>query len=502
MRYIVKINNGLVGIVAEKRKEDAAATGKAEDMMAFIEGKAIENNSIMLTIVYLIMIGQLIVLIGTYYKRAFHIAFLIIIYPIIATYYIWERSKGSGGRKSGSKAYEAWVKEFIVLVFTQLVHAVVYAVLIEGMYDALLTDAGGNYILYILCVTFLFKAEGIAKQIFNVRSTAGTLGDLAQSGAAAFAITKSVTSVFKKADGGASAQDEKEAQETNKQVNTLRNANTANAIRKQVESEEANNRQSQGNAQGAGAGPGGGSGGPSGTSGGLGGGNGNGGPNGPGNVGNTVPVVNMQTIGANQQDQTNVSMQMNGSGVMAPQGNNQNTIQQNTTAQNQKRVAARGQMTDLEKMRLVQRQKALQAKTGGKGRKIAKFAVRNLGRTAGIAAGLALGAAQGNMSSAISNAANFGMIGARLGNGVTRIADVGIGRFAGARMRLKSERGDFKEDFKAAGVSEEFIEEVYNNARGEAIRKALASEASGVRRGGKALGDVKFTGTIERETRS
>ena len=121
--------------------------------------------------------------------------------------------------------------------------------------------------------------------------------------------------------------------------------------------------------------------------------------------------------------------------------------------------------------------------------------------TAGIVAGLAVGAAQGDMSKAVSTAANLGTIGAKLGNGATRIADFGVGRFAGARMRIKAERGDYADDLAKAGVSEQFIEDTYNNARSSAIKKALAKEMSGVRRGGKPLGDVKFVGTMEKETR-
>jgi len=158
-------------------------------------------------------------------------------------------------------------------------------------------------------------------------------------------------------------------------------------------------------------------------------------------------------------------------------------------------------MTDLEKARLVQRQKALKAKNGGKIRKVAKFAVRNTGRAAGIVAGLAIGAAQGDVTKAVSNAAAIGMAGAKLGNSVNKVGDMAVGRYAGAKMRRKSEKGDYIKDLKEAGVSDQFIEEVYNNAKGDAIRKALAAEMSGTRRGGKPLGEVKFTGTIEKETR-
>ena len=46
------------------------------------------------------------------------------------------------------------------------------------------------------------------------------------------------------------------------------------------------------------------------------------------------------------------------------------------------------------------------------------------------------------------------------------------------------------------------VNELYHNARADIIREALVAQMSGTRRGGRALGNVKFTGVIERESRS
>ncbi len=158
-------------------------------------------------------------------------------------------------------------------------------------------------------------------------------------------------------------------------------------------------------------------------------------------------------------------------------------------------------MSDAQKMRLVMRQKALKARQGGKIRKISKFAIRNVGRVAGVTLGFAVGAATGDVKNAVKNAAIGGAIGAKLGSGVTKVADVGINRVAGARIRRKFEQGDYDDELRKVGVSEEFIESTYSNIKAKAIRDAVAKEASGTVRGGKALGEVKFTGTMEKETR-
>jgi len=487
MHYAVRLNNAVITMVSQKRTDLGLVSGN-QDMLDVVRDEAISQGAIMLSIIYLIMIGQLLVLIMVYYKRAFMFAFLVTIYPIVVTYYIWEKT-----HKGGARSLENWTKEFSVVLLTQLVHAICYSVLIEGMYEALVGNGGGNYALYILCVTFLFKAEGIVKQIFNVRSPSNTIGDLAASGATAFAVTKSVTSAFGKAEDKNKAQDTADEKEATKQANTLKTSTQANNIRKQVENEEKENRENSGNSRG-GSDPSVGSGG--GTQGVGTGASGSGRTPEVGSGTDERPVITANTLN-NKGEDSEVQVQMPVTGIQAPDS----TSVQSTPNNGNKYTAQKQQMTDLEKARLVQRQKALKAKNGGKIRKVAKFAVRNTGRAAGIVAGLAIGAAQGDVTKAVSNAAAIGMAGAKLGNSVNKVGDMAVGRYAGAKMRRKSEKGDYIKDLKEAGVSDQFIEEVYNNAKGDAIRKALAAEMSGTRRGGKPLGEVKFTGTIEKETR-
>ena len=356
----------------------------------------------------------------------------------------------------------------MVIVLTQLVHAVVYAVIVEGMYEAI-SDGNANYILYLLCVLFLFKAEKIVKQIFNVRSAANTVGDLAASGAAAFAVTKSIGGVFKKSDGGgAQAEDKNDEKKETENVDMLRNAHQANMTRKQVEAEESKytTRSSQ-----------------------------------------EAISSNSGGGGTNTQAQA-------GSPNISPEtlrNGGSSTVAGNRPINRLAPMGRSSEISDFDKVRIIQNQKALKAKNGGRARRVAKFVVRNSGRLVGATVGLAVGAAAGDATKAMTAAATLGTVGSKLGNGVTRIADVGINRFAGHRMKVKSLRGDYIKDLRKAGVSEEFIAEIYDTdkiedayqkAKGEAIRKALANEMSGTRRGGKTLGNVKLIGTIERENQN
>lgn len=211
MQLTVNINNSMVSMLdSDVVNLDSDGDGKPDDVMTSIREIAGETKSIALTFVYIIMLGQLIVLIGIYYKRVFVIAFLITIFPVVATLYIWEKTS-----KGASPAFTNWTKEFVVLVLTQTFHAVIYTVLIEGAFSAFRDSQ--NWLIFILSVTFLFKAEGIIRSIFDMKSKANTIKELATTGAATWALLGDSKKLFK---GGKKeeTEEEKELKEVTKVV--------------------------------------------------------------------------------------------------------------------------------------------------------------------------------------------------------------------------------------------------------------------------------------------
>lgn len=191
MKYIVLINDVFVETIDQDILDNVTDNEfVGTDTMIKIKNQAEKESNIALTVVYIVMLGQLIVLVGVYYKRAFTMAFLITIFPVVTILYIWEKTNGN------AKALTTWTKEYMVLVLTQTFHATIYVIFIEGAYSAFLSS--GNWFIFILCVTFLFKAEGIVRSIFDMKSSANTIGDLAKSGAAAWAATKGIKKVFKR----------------------------------------------------------------------------------------------------------------------------------------------------------------------------------------------------------------------------------------------------------------------------------------------------------------
>ncbi len=107
------------------------------DSMMRVRLYAQYKKKIILTAVYFIMIGQMVVILFMYYKRAFMIAFLITLFPLVAMTYVLDKM---GDKKAQS--FEIWFKEFIVNVIVQLFHAVVYAVIISLGVEKYMTDDG------------------------------------------------------------------------------------------------------------------------------------------------------------------------------------------------------------------------------------------------------------------------------------------------------------------------------------------------------------------------
>lgn len=97
------------------------------------------------------------------------------------------------------------MNEFIVNVFVQLFHAIVYVLVVNAGVTAYLS--AGNWIFMILSIMFLFQGEKIIRNIFGLNSTASTIGDLAAAGATAWALTGGVKKLMGRSK---SSEEEKE----------------------------------------------------------------------------------------------------------------------------------------------------------------------------------------------------------------------------------------------------------------------------------------------------
>lgn len=214
MKYTVKLNEAAVGAMASYAGYSAPAqnkpailsdVGKAMKLFGEIEFveemtgvSSISSSNVssigdpmlqtraiaqlrvnfVLVVVYFILIGQMIVLLFVYYKRAFMLAFLITIFPLVAMTYAIDKM---GDKKAQS--FSIWFKEFVVNVIVQTFHAVVYVVVVNSSVSNYISSQGQNWLFMIISILFLFQGEKILRNIFNVNSSANTLGTLAATGA-------------------------------------------------------------------------------------------------------------------------------------------------------------------------------------------------------------------------------------------------------------------------------------------------------------------------------
>lgn len=144
------------------------------DYMSMIGYLAQSTKSLGVATAYLILTWQLIMMLVYYYKRAFVIAFLIMIFPFVALTYVID--KLNDGK---SQALAGWTKEFVADVMVQVFHAVVYVFVVTTIYE---TCQGTNIdtILVMIAATFMFEGENVVKQIFGVGKTV-SMGTVAQS---------------------------------------------------------------------------------------------------------------------------------------------------------------------------------------------------------------------------------------------------------------------------------------------------------------------------------
>ncbi len=146
------------------------------------------DSRIMIAIVYLIMIFQFIMILITYYKRLFMFSFLLAIFPIVAlTYAIDKVGDGS------AQAFTTWTKEIMMNVFMQCFHAIVYVFVLSVVFAGV--GYGGDWLLTIVGITFLFKGEQILRSLLGQSGgeTVKSVGETAARAMATIAVTQAIS---------------------------------------------------------------------------------------------------------------------------------------------------------------------------------------------------------------------------------------------------------------------------------------------------------------------
>lgn len=161
-------NFGTVGDLF-KTTHDDLMTGT--DYMSHMYQLAFEKGWLVYTLCFIIMLKQLLTLIIVYFKRFLMTIFLIVIFPLVTVSYAIDKL-GDGK----SQAFGNWCKEYVLNVFIQSFHAIVYVIGMAMIFK--LGDFGDNWLVVMMLLTFIAKGDELLRHIFNMNgSGAGIVDD-------------------------------------------------------------------------------------------------------------------------------------------------------------------------------------------------------------------------------------------------------------------------------------------------------------------------------------
>lgn len=161
------------------------------DLMRIMRAYAGVTKKFIYSVIWWILIGQLVAFIVQYYKRYFMIAFLIAVFPIICIFNAISIAQGKPGREIGS-----WMKEIFTNIFMQLVQAIIYTIItgicVSIVKENMQSSATLNWILIILAINFVSEGEKLLRKIIGAMgSSAGGTGKAGQGVKGAFRKAKS-----------------------------------------------------------------------------------------------------------------------------------------------------------------------------------------------------------------------------------------------------------------------------------------------------------------------
>ena len=173
------------------------------------------SEAIVQVVIYDILAVYTVIFSIQYFKRTIYLAFLTMIAPLITLTYPLDKIKDSK-----AQAFDMWLKDYIFFTLLQVVHLLVYWVLLGSSLDL---AKEGNWIFAIIALGFLTQAEKIIKKMFGFEKSssmgalaAGASGALIMNAINKIKSSSKASSGAKKGAGGGSGGGEG----TNKGVRT------------------------------------------------------------------------------------------------------------------------------------------------------------------------------------------------------------------------------------------------------------------------------------------
>ena len=206
MSFIITINSEISNLLYTSSRGikvipvngDGKIQSFTTNLMGLVRFHILEQsfkNKIAYEIMYIALIIYTLKFTFVYLKRVMYMAFLTLVAPVVALTYPID--KMNDGRAQG---FEMWLKEYIFNAVLQILHFLLYHVLISSAIEL----AANNPIYAIVVLGFMNEAERLLKKIFGFdKAGGGTVGGMAT----AFAATSVASSLrnigkFGKGPGG------------------------------------------------------------------------------------------------------------------------------------------------------------------------------------------------------------------------------------------------------------------------------------------------------------
>lgn len=178
MIIVIEINEVLVDIFAEVSQNAIENSDNGTGSQSIYDTMRTRAYSLKLsegfpaTIFYMVLIYFLIRFLFIYIKRYFTIMILALMGPIMSLKNCFDKIS-TGKSKSMSK----WMYDFALNVFLQTIHAIIYCMFMVIAFD-LATNSVAGFIMSLIVLNFIFKAEKIFMNIFNFEGRASSLRDV------------------------------------------------------------------------------------------------------------------------------------------------------------------------------------------------------------------------------------------------------------------------------------------------------------------------------------
>ena len=206
MSFIITINSEISNLLYTSTRGikvipvngDGKIQSFTTNLMGLVRFHILEQsfkNKIAYEIMYIALIIYTLKFTFVYLKRVMYMAFLTLVAPIVALTYPID--KMNDGRAQG---FEMWLKEYIFNAVLQILHFLLYHVLISSAIEL----AANNPIYAIVVLGFMNEAERLLKKIFGFdKAGGGTVGGMATAFAAT-SVASSLRSIgkFGKGPGG------------------------------------------------------------------------------------------------------------------------------------------------------------------------------------------------------------------------------------------------------------------------------------------------------------